>query len=464
MTGVAEAVANPPAVTTTAPAAAYEEPAQYEFDAAFQTKIASMCLRDTAFMQRVDGLIRPEFFENLSEAAAVKIAMTYYGKYKKCPGDIATLGALIKQDVIAKTLGRDLAATAWGHVKGTLFNVDISDRDFVVEEVATFARHQAVSRAILDSVGHLDIREFTKIQKVMQEALNVGEHGDSVGYDYGGMIDARTTERLDRAAGKLPPTGITTGHPELDKHLYHKGWGKRELSVLMGPAKSGKTTALIDFGISACASINKYNVLYVSLEVSAKIISERLDARVSSIMMNELNSKPHEIKDHVEKFMSRAGKFVIHEFPTGSMKASDLRRLIERYKAKGVTFDLVIVDYADLMAPERYVDDSIENSKGVYVALRGFAMLEDLAVLTATQTNRDGAKKMVATMTDVAEDFNKIRIADIVISINKTEDERRAGQARLYFAAVRNGPSGFTIRVSQDLPRMKFISAILGEE
>lgn len=459
---VVAGVASPPAVGSAAPV--YEEPEQYKFDSDFQSKIAALCLRDTQFMQRVDGLIRPEYFENLSEAAAVKVAMTYYDKYKKCPGDLATISALIKHDLIAKTIGKDLAATAWGHVKSKLFVTDISDRDFVVEQVATFSRHQAVSRAILEAVGHLDINEFDKISRDIQAALNVGEHGDSAGYDYGEMVEARTQERLDRAAGKLPPTGITTGHPDLDKYLYHKGWGKRELSVLMGPAKGGKTTALIDFGISACASMNKYNVLYVSLEVSAKIISERIDARVSSILMNELNAKPHEIKDKVKKFMASAGKFIIHEFPTGSMKASDLRRLVERYKAKGIKFDMVIVDYADLMAPERYVDDSIENSKGVYVALRGFAMLEDIAVLTATQTNREGAKKMVSTMTDVAEDFNKIRIADIVISINKTEEEKKSNQARLFFAAVRNGPSGFSIRIAQDLGRMRFISDIIGEE
>lgn len=436
----------------------------YKFDEAFQSKIVAMCLRDTGFMQRVDGLVKPEYFENLSEAAIVNIASRYYERYKKCPGDLTTISNLIKHDVIHKVIKKELAATMWASIKSSLMTADISDRDYVVDQVATFARHQAVSKAILDSVGHLDINDFDKISISLKSALDVGENGDSTGYDYGEMLEARTSERIDRAAGKLPPTGITTGFAEIDRVLYHKGWGKRELSVLMGPAKAGKTTALIDFGISACGHMNRYNVLYVTLEVSAKIISERLDARVSSVMMTELGSHIHDVKDKVSKFMKSAGKFLIHEFPTGSMRVSDLRRLIERYKAKGIKFDLIVVDYADLMAPERHTDNAIENSKGVYVALRGLAMTEDVAILTATQTNRDGAKKMVATMTDIAEDFNKVRIADIVISINKTEEEKASGQARLYFAAVRNGPSGFAIRIAQDLARMRFISAVVGEE
>lgn len=435
----------------------------YKFDEAFQAKIAALCLRDTPFMQRTEGLVRPEYFENASDAALVNILVRYYAKYRKVPGDTKVMAMLIRGDTIAKILKPEAAKLAVHRMK-ELYTHDISDRDYVIDQVAVFARHQAVSKAILDSVEHLDMNEFEKISTTLKKALDVGENGDSDAYDYGEMIDVRTEERLDRAAGKLPATGITTGYPEIDKHLYHKGWGKRELSVLMGGAKAGKTTALIDFGISACGHIHRYNILYVTLEVSAKIIGERADARISEQAMFELGLHIHDVKNKVKEFMSKAGKFIIHEFPTGTMRVSDLRRLIERYKSRGTKFDLIIVDYADLMAPEKMTDNAIENSKNVYVNLRGLAMQEDVAILTATQTNREGSKKMTATMTDIAEDFNKVRIADIVISINKTDEERKIGQCRLYFAAVRNGPSNFSIILQQDLERMRFVKEVIGEE
>jgi replicative DNA helicase len=435
----------------------------YKFDEAFQAKIAALCLRDTQFMQRAEGLVKPEYLENVADAILVNIANRYFAKYKKVPGDVTILTALIRHDAINKVIRKEHVGVVVARVK-ELIKHDISDRDYVIDQVATFARHQAVSKAILDSVGHLDINDFDKISSALKEALDVGEHGDSTGYDYAGMIEARTEERIERAAGKLPPSGITTGYPELDRLLYHKGWGKRELSVLMGGAKAGKTTALIDFAVSACGHYNRYNVLYITLEVAAKIIAERMDARISQQVMSELGSHIHDVKDKVKKFMERAGKFIIHEFPTGSMRVSDLRRLIERYKARGITFDMIVVDYADLMAPERFTDNAIENSKNVYVALRGLAMQEDLAILTATQTNREGAKKAVATMTDISEDFNKVRIADIIISINRTDEELKMNQARLYFAACRNQAGGFSIRIQQDLERMTFIKEVIGAE
>lgn len=435
----------------------------YKFDEAFQGKITALCIRDTNFMQRAEGLVLPEYLENIADSYLANIANRYFSKYRKAPGDVTTLTALIKHDVINKIMRKEHAPLVIARSK-ELLGVDVSDRDFVIDQVATFARHQAVSKAILDSVEHLDINAFEKISTDLKKALDVGEHSDSGAYDYAGMIDVRTEERIERAAGKLPPTGITTGYADIDKVLYHKGWGRRELSVIMGGAKAGKTTALLDFGISACGHINRYNVLYVTLEVSSKIISERLDARISSHIISELGDNIHDVKDKVKRFMERAGKFIIHEFPSGSMRVSDLRRLLERYKAKGTTFDLVVLDYADLMQPERITDNSQENSKSVYVSLRGLAMQEDIAMLTATQTNREGAKKTVATATDVAEDFNKVRIADILISINKSDEERNLNQARLFFAACRNQRSGFSIRINQDLSRMRFISGVIGEE
>lgn len=439
-----------------------EEPVpRYEFDAAFQQKIAALVIRDTAFAQLTDGLIRPEFFENAAYAAVVKVATDYYARYKKAPSDKVVLSSLFKDALRAKTLPVELAKLAIAIVP-ELFTTDVADRDYVADQCATFARHQAVAAAILDSVALVDKRDFDSIGVRMRKALDTGIAVSNGAYNYGEMVEARTQDRKDRAAGIRPPTGITTGFAVLDDCLYHKGWGRKELSVLMGAAKSGKSMAMISFGVNAIAS--GYKTLYVTLEVASNIIAERLDANISERAMSELGLHSDAVAAAVEAFMAKAAPFVIHEFPTGAMKSSDLRRLIEHYKSQGTIFDLVIVDYADLMAPERMTESTTENSKSIYMNLRGLAMQENFALLTATQTNREGSKKAVATMTDVADDINKVRLADILISINKSTEEAALGQARLYFAACRNQRSGFTLRVEQKIDQAKFISKCLGED
>lgn len=436
------------------------EAVHYDFDDKFQSKITALCLRDSSFLQRTDGLIRPEFFENTADGALVNTVQRYFTKFKKAP-DPVTLLSLLRDDKEAKIIRPELMMIVKERLR-ELIRHDISDKDYVVDKVAEFARHQAVISAIEESVSHLDRRDFSKIEKAVKDALNVGANLDVEMYDYFDEIETRTHERKERAAGKLPPTGISTGFPALDKYLYHKGWGKRELSVIMGGAKAGKSTALLEFGRAAV--MNGYNVLYITLEVAAKIISERVDANIADIAMDEIGERIMEVSKKIETIKERSGKFSIVEFPTGTLTVSDLRRILERQKIKGIKYDMVIIDYADLMAPERYTDNAIENSKNIYVTLRGLAMQEDVALLTATQTNRDGFKSAVAKAEHVSEDFNKIRIADIVISINRTEEERAVGQARLYFAASRNQAGQFTIRIKQDMERMRFISEVIGPE
>jgi replicative DNA helicase len=289
-----------------------------------------------------------------------------------------------------------------------------------------------------------------------------GATTDGEEYDFWNEAETRAQYRIDLMAGLIKRDGITTGITDLDKELYHHGWGRRELSLWMGAAKAGKSMSLGFFAKQA--SLAGFNVLYASCEVSRAIISERIEADVSDTIIKLVGDNPHAVLAAVQKARKGAGQFKIHEYASGGLKPSELRRLIERYRMKGVVFDLIAVDYADIMAPERTNDSQIENMRTIYVDLRGIAFDYNVAMLTATQTNREGAKKAVAKMTDVAEDFNKIRTADIVLSINATEPERLAGECRIFFAASRNSEDGFVIRVKQDRSRMRFISKVIGKE
>lgn len=434
-----------------------EEFEPFEFDEDFQRKIAAHVLADYSFMRSVGHLIKPEYFEQIGEASIVNMAKKYWDKYAAVPPK-STHGLLLKAELDAGAIRGDAKSEAVAAIK-RLWQEDLGGSKHVAEQVAEFCRHQAMSQAILKSVDYLGAKKFEKIELAVKEAIGIGISEDGDEYDYFERINERTETRLDKAAGKLPPQGITTGHAKMDDVLYHRGWGKRELSVLMGGAKTGKTTAMIGFAKSA--SLAGKNVLYVTLEVSAAIISDRLDASMSDNMMKELGKNIHDIDSKIRDIHKRAGCLKIHEYPPGSFTPSQLERLIEKYEAKGIIFELVVVDYADIMAPDHRINDPIENSKQTYIGLRAVAFNKNVAVLSATQTNRDGFKATVAKADHIADDFNKVRIVDLLISINITEEERANGEARLFFAASRNQESGFTIFVKSDISRMIFIKSIL---
>jgi replicative DNA helicase len=442
---------------------ASSEPAKevkFEFDAEYQSKIAAFAIRDLNFVRRVGHLLRPEYFESMGEATIVNIALEYYKKYGSLP-DKSTLVEIIREKVLSKVIRKDTLPLVI-QARKELIHVQLLDGEFAAEKVAIFARHQAVSQAILESVNLLERKQFDKIEAAIKAATEVGINEDGEGYDYFKEIVARTELRLDKVAGKLPPVGITTGVPKLDEKFFHKGWGRKELSVIMGGAKAGKTTALLNF--AKAGAYAGFDVLYATCEVSKNILAERIDASLSDTAIKEIEKNILSVKSRIEDIEKRCGAFMIHEYPSGTLKPNDLRRLIERYRSKGVKFDMVVVDYADIMAPNFRYNDPIENSKSIYIDLRAIAFEEDVAMLTATQTNREGFKSAVARAEHVAEDFNKVRTADVMISINSSDEEKAKGEARLYFAASRNQESGFTVFIKQDLAKMRFITEVLRTE
>ena len=443
---------------------------KFEYDAEFQSKIAVLALRDDEFLRRTAHVLNPSFFENVGEAFLVSIALKHFNKYN-CAPDWSSIGQIIKDQAYAKILkGESLKATV--ESRRTLMGLAVHNKGYYEDKVVEFAKQQAMANAILESVPYLNKGEYAKIEELVKGALTIGVNEDGCGYDYGSRARDRQLIRIDKKLGKTPATGITTGCSQLDNLLYHRGWGRKEMALLMGGPKSGKTQALINFG--RMASLAKFNVLYVTLEVSAEIISDRLDAAVAGVIMKELGDKAVSVAEAVEKAMASAGKFIIHEYGSGTFTPAMLDQLIDRYKNPGrnpdgsvrppIKFDLVVIDYADLMRPDVRTNDDIANNKAVYTDLRANAHRHNVALLTATQTNREGAKSTVAKMDHVAEDFNKIRIADIVISINKTEEEAARNEARLYFAASRNQETGFTVVIKQNVSMMRFLEEVIRVE
>lgn len=433
---------------------------KFEFDTDFQSKIAALTIRDTAFNTRTLGLISPSYFENAVEAKLVDIALNYFKTYKKSP-DIVTLGKLVRDAIDRKLIRSDLIVEVKAKVSA-IARADITDSVYAANEVAKFAKYSEMTNAVLASVDLLAVGKYDEIEKKVKTALAIGLQNENPEYDYFKEIESRTKIRRDTLAGLIKPNGITTGIKLLNEMLHHKGWGRKELHSLLGGAKVGKSTALAHF--AKVAAFAGHNVIYFTLEMSPKIIGDRLDAAITGHSMKELGLNLNDINEQISAHYDSAdiGALKIRDFPSGTMKPSHIRKILEEYKAEGMLFDMCVVDYADIMAPEQRNSDPIENSKNIYLDIRAIAQEYDLAMLTATQTNRTGFTAATSKAEHASEDFNKVRIVDLMISINRTEEEMEKNEARLYFAASRNQKGNFTIRIEQDLEKMRFLTKVLG--
>lgn len=427
----------------------------YEFAEEFQTLIIGYLFRDVSFNVRTDGLVKPEYFESEVHAALAAVAQEYYQTYKTVPSR-ATLSVVLKDAIDRKKIRAELK----DDVKAVLecaYKETLADVDSTVDLVAKFARKQALTRAIIECAALIDKGDFDKVEEKINKATLVGVNRDADQYDFFGEAENRQKYRHEVMAGHIKPSGITTGHKNLDNLLYHKGWGRKELSVIMGAAKAGKSMSLLSFALKACLA--GHNVLYVSLEVATRIIADRMDANLSATKIDDLVPNMKKALDAAILAKPKAGALKIHDYPSGTMSPGDLRRLLHRYEAVGMKFDLVIVDYADLMRPDRHHDDARENSRMIYIGLRALAQEFNMALLSATQTNREGMKQAEANMTHVSDDINKVRTVDLLLGISATEDEKEANKARMYFVASRN-QAGKKLEIKTNMAMARFFESI----
>jgi len=431
---------------------------KYDFDEGFQNSLVAHYLRDNNFALRSNEVIDPKYFTNAATGQVVGIFKDYIGTHKSVPP--SSLVRSLLEDAIAKKRIKAEDKAEVVKIVQTAYKAPLSGGTYILGKVGEFAKNRALEAAIMKSVEYLDKGDYKAIADIMAKAQRVGELEETDDYDYYADVEARTAVRKAIASGTLTRNGITTGYSELDAHLYHYGWGRKELSCIMGPSKSGKSLSLGDFAKNA--SLAGHNTLYVSLEVAKEIIADRIDAALSDTLIRDLHINADVVEASIKAAQAKAAAFKMRDFASNSMKPSRLFRLIEDYKAEGIILDLVALDYADIMAAEYRSDSLQENLRSIYLDLRSIAHEFNLAMLTATQTNRDGAKEMTSKATNIGDDWNKTRTVDILIGINATEAEKKIGEARLHWVMSRNTADGFSIRIKQDRSKMQFLTKVLG--
>lgn len=438
-----------------------------QFDDAFQEQLAALYLRDDVFVQSAGSLVEPDYFENETLAALVSIQKEYLQRYNAC----CTLRTFIQvmQRMIAVKRVKIADMSEAKRLLAVIHRDPLKDRQFVIDTIAEFARKQALANGTLVLVDALDKGDVDGIDKaliVMEEAKGVGAADTAPAMDFVQTRQERANKRAQRAAGGFTNGGITSGSPELDEKLTpHRGWGRKELTILMGPPKSGKTAALIHFAVAAARSGK--NVFYASCEVSEEIIGDRSDANISGIALKELEKRADEVDAAIEQWEKTPGlgKLIVQAFPIRTLKVSELTRILKRYEAQGITFDMIVVDYLGIMKPEQHYAEKRYGLADIGQDLRAMATIFNAAVLTGYQTNREGTKKAqrnVSDGTDAADDYEAVRTADALITINADEDMRMNGEVLLYFSEMRNAESGIRLRFGQDFSCMRFLTDFRG--
>ncbi len=316
------------------------------------------------------------------------------------------------------------------------------DDEYVKEKSLDFCKKQKLKEAILKSVDLLQSQSFDQIQKVINEAMNLGSDNDH-GHDYHQDV-------LDRFEMKMR-NPVSTHWDEIDL-ITKGGLGKRELGVVVAPTGAGKSMALAHLG--AMAVVKGKTVVHYTLELADTVVGQRYDSCITGIELTSLMSMKDSI---VEAVALIPGQLIIKEYPTKSASTRTISTHLEKLKQKGINPDMIIVDYADLLKPTAsgFKTQELRHSLGnTYEELRGIGQVWDIPVWTASQTNRSGLNAEVITMEAISEAFSKCFVADFICSISRTVEDKTENKGRMFVAKNRNGVDGIVYPMEIDTSRV----------
>jgi replicative DNA helicase len=210
------------------------------------------------------------------------------------------------------------------------------------------------------------------------------------------------------------------------------------------------------------AALQGFNVALFTLEVSTEVYTDRLDALNTDTEIKEL---PARVKDVAAKLKSKkpSGEVIIFEYPTKRLTVSMIENQVRKLEMEqGITIDMVVADYADIMKPDKHYTDKLQEQASIYEDLRALATILDVPVLTASQVNRAGSDKPTIKGKDTAGTWEKIMVGDAIISLSASDADLQKGEMKVHFAECRNMPSA-TIKIKTAYNMGRFYKEFLGE-
>jgi replicative DNA helicase len=383
----------------------------------FQESLCQLIMTDRPFADQIFEVLNTEFLELKYLQVFVKLIMNYRERFSVHPTEN------IMKSVLRSEMENELEAvqTQVRDYFARIFKTEAEDSEYIKTTSLDFCRKQNLKKAMLKSVKLLEN------QNVINEAIVLGSDSN-FGHDY-----IKDFEQRFLLKSRNP---VATGWPEID-NITHQGLGNGELGVVIAPTGAGKSMALVHLGSQAL--IAGKNVIYYTLELSDTVVGSRFDSCITNVPLGDLRSFKEEI---YEKIQNLDGKLIVKEYPTKSSSVVTLKNHLEKVIKRGFKPDVIIVDYADLLRPTSGLREKRHELETIYEQLRGLAQEFQCCLWTASQTNRSGLNAEVITMESISEAFNKCFVADFILSISRTAEDKLNNQGRVFIAKNRNGPDG----------------------
>lgn len=123
--------------------------------------------------------------------------------------------------------------------------------------------------------------------------------------------------------------------------------------------------------------------------------------------------------------------------PTGTMSVSGAGEIMEAWERDGWVPDLVVFDYADIVAPSNPRADKRDQINTTWMEMKAVSQRLHCCVVTATQTDTASYSVRTLSRENFSEDKRKYAHVSTMIGLNQDKEEKDKGIYRLNLLAMR---------------------------
>jgi len=386
-------------------------------DLSIEDVIFANLISNDAYVRATLPYIKKEYFSRTEEGIIFELIHEYFSNYDASPPREALLIDLEKIQ-----LNEGLYSSTSKMIEHFCSTKVEADYEWLLDQTEKYCQDKAIYNAIMESIGIIDgksDKDKGALPELLSEALGVS-FDTNIGHDFLEEGDARF-EFYHRTIERIP----------FDIDMFNKitkgGVPRKTLNVILAGTAVGKSLMMCHFAASNLMAGK--NVLYITLEMAEERISERIDANLMGVRLDDLETFPKESYDtKLERIRKKtSGKLIVKEYPTATVGSGHFRHLLNELKLKKKFVpDIIYIDYLNLCTSSRIKGGANVNSytlvKSIAEELRGLAVEFNLPIFTATQTNREGFSSSDVDLTNTSESFGLPATADFMYAAISSEE------------------------------------------
>ena len=290
---------------------------------------------------------------------------------------------------------------------------------------------------------------------------------------YGGWVAIANLEPGQRiiaeTGGEKCVTGVTlTERNELVYDLVVNSENHRYFTNGVSSHNSGAGKSVFLQNMAVNWAYAGLNVVYLSLELSEKLCSMRIDAMHTGYDTREVMRNIEDVHMKLKTAQQKhRGNIIVKQLPNGCT-ANDVRAYIKEVEIhKGIKIDAMLVDYLDLMMPTSKrisAENLFVKDKYVTEELRNLAVELNILCFTASQLNRGSHETAEFGHNHISGGISKINTADNVIGIFTSASMKDAGRYQIQFMKTRSSSGvGSSLDLAFDKKSLRITDLAEGE-